>query len=64
LIGNLFLRSYERSERVYMAMLARGYDGQLRLLNPPHLTWQAIWQGSLPLVTLITIELISLIWWT
>lgn len=30
LVGQLFLRSYERSERVYQAMLARGYTGQLR----------------------------------
>ncbi len=28
--GSLFLRSYERSERIYMAMLARGFDGELR----------------------------------
>lgn len=26
-VGALFLRSYERGERVYLAMLARGYDG-------------------------------------
>ena len=29
IIGNLFLRSYERSERVYLAMLSRGYSGTL-----------------------------------
>jgi cobalt/nickel transport system permease protein len=27
LLGTLFLRSYERGERVYMAMVARGFDG-------------------------------------
>lgn len=27
--GNLFVRSYERGERVYAAMLSRGYDGSL-----------------------------------
>lgn len=32
--GQLFLRSYERSDRVFSAMLARGYDGQLLTLNP------------------------------
>jgi cobalt/nickel transport system permease protein len=32
--GQLFLRSYERSERVYAAMLSRGYKGQLLTLNP------------------------------
>lgn len=28
--GQLFVRGYDRSERVYQAMLARGYDGQPR----------------------------------
>jgi len=32
--GQLFLRSYERSDRIYNAMAARGYAGQLRTLNP------------------------------
>lgn len=32
--GQLFLRSYERSDRVYQAMLARGYRGQLFTMNP------------------------------
>jgi cobalt/nickel transport system permease protein len=27
MVGSLFIRSYERSERVYAAMLARGFDG-------------------------------------
>jgi cobalt/nickel transport system permease protein len=29
LSGNLFIRSYERGERVHAAMLSRGYDGTL-----------------------------------
>ncbi|MBN1366941.1 MAG: cobalt ECF transporter T component CbiQ [Dehalococcoidales bacterium] len=33
MIGTLFIRSYEHGERVYTAMLARGYDGQSRVLN-------------------------------
>ncbi|KUL33372.1 cobalt ECF transporter T component CbiQ [Actinoplanes awajinensis] len=28
-IGSLFLRSYERGERVYLAMVSRGYTGRL-----------------------------------
>ncbi len=32
--GQLFLRSYERSDRIYYAMLSRGYTGQLRTLHP------------------------------
>lgn len=36
--GQMFLRSYERSERVYQAMLARGFKGHLRTLHPHVLT--------------------------
>jgi cobalt/nickel transport system permease protein len=32
--GQLFLRSYERSDRIYKAMISRGYRGHLRTLNP------------------------------
>lgn len=32
--GQLFLRSYERSDRIYNAMIARGYAGHLYTLNP------------------------------
>ena len=28
-MGALFIRSYERGERVHLAMLSRGYDGRL-----------------------------------
>jgi cobalt/nickel transport system permease protein len=35
--GNLFIRSYSRSERIYQAMEARGYQGELRTLASPHL---------------------------
>jgi cobalt/nickel transport system permease protein len=33
LIGMLFLRSFERGERVHAAMLARGWDGTVRSLD-------------------------------
>jgi cobalt/nickel transport system permease protein len=32
--GQLFLRSYERSDRIYNAMISRGYTGHIRTLNP------------------------------
>jgi len=31
--GALFIRSYERGERVYQAMVARGYEGQMPVLS-------------------------------
>jgi cobalt/nickel transport system permease protein len=33
IVGTLFIRSYERGERIYAAMLARGFDGQVRTLH-------------------------------
>jgi len=33
--GSLFLRSIERGERIYDAMVARGYDGEVRVLHAP-----------------------------
>lgn len=33
-LGALFVRAYERGERVHLAMLSRGYDGRLPELDP------------------------------
>ena len=33
--GNLFLRAFERSDRIYVAMLSRGYDGEVRSVPLP-----------------------------
>jgi cobalt/nickel transport system permease protein len=33
ILGQLFLRSYERSERVYQAMVLRGFSGEIKTLN-------------------------------
>ena len=38
MVGSLFLRSYERSERVYAAMQARGFDGEFRSMGGRTLT--------------------------
>ena len=34
LISSLFLRSYTRGERVYVAMVSRGYDGTMPAAAP------------------------------
>lgn len=36
--GSLFLRGFDRSDRIYTAMLSRGYDGEVRLMPTPPLT--------------------------
>ncbi|MFH1141212.1 MAG: cobalt ECF transporter T component CbiQ [Chloroflexota bacterium] len=38
MVGSLFLRTYERSERIYMAMVARGYNGEVIILGQRRLT--------------------------
>jgi cobalt/nickel transport system permease protein len=50
--GQLFLRSYERSDRIYNAMLARGYTGQLRTLTP-HVMKGGDWFFALVSITIL-----------
>ena len=38
MVGSLSLRSFERSERIYDAMVARGYTGEIRHFAPPALS--------------------------
>ncbi|MDW8326798.1 MAG: cobalt ECF transporter T component CbiQ [Anaerolineales bacterium] len=38
MVGNLAVRAFERSERIYNAMLARGFRGELLTLTPPAMT--------------------------
>ena len=40
--GALFIRSYERGERVHLSMLSRGYDGVLPHDEPPHVEF-SVW---------------------
>jgi len=40
--GVLFLRTYERAERVYQAMVARGFDGEVRVLQPLRFRWHDV----------------------
>jgi cobalt/nickel transport system permease protein len=52
--GQLFLRSYERSDRIYHAMLARGYAGQMRTLNP-HVIKNSDWLFAAVSIVIILI---------
>jgi len=38
MVGNLTLRAFERSERIYEAMVARGFQGEIKTLISPPLT--------------------------
>lgn len=64
MVGSLFLRSMERSERIYAAMLARGYTGQMKKLSSPPLTLRAVVLGALPLAALLIIEVFAFGIWS
>lgn len=57
--GQLFLRSYERSERVYAAMQARGYRGHLLTLNPHELSAYDWLLGGAAVCSLILLQVIA-----
>lgn len=52
--GALFIRSYERGERVHLAMVSRGYQGLMPQVNSPVVTLSDFFQGfALPLLAAI-----------
>lgn len=60
--GSLFLRSIERSERIYLAMLARGYDGEARSLPQPPINRIGWWTLTSGLAVLAALLLAGLLW--
>jgi len=55
--GNLFLRSFDRADRIYAAMVSRGYDGEVRTmplspLSPGQWLALAIGLGMLALLVI------------
>lgn len=60
LIGTLFIRSFERSERVYNAMLARGYGRGVRVNESLQLGKEDLCWGAVILVFAISLWLIEL----
>lgn len=60
MVGQLFLRSYERSDRVYNAMLARGYRGHFLTLNP-HRMQPVDWAAAgMSVLVLLGLQLVGL----
>jgi cobalt/nickel transport system permease protein len=59
--GNLFIRSIERSDRIYVAMLSRGYDGEVRAIPLPELeasSWIVLIVGGGILSLLVVLSLL------
>ena len=57
--GQLFLRSYERSDRIYNAMLARGYKGELMTIHPHHFQRHDVMVGVLSILSLVLIQFVG-----
>lgn len=61
MVGSLFIRSIERSERIYTAMLARGYDGDIRSMDEPPLDKWTIIQLAAAIAGLLGLALLTLL---
>jgi cobalt/nickel transport system permease protein len=57
MVGSLFLRSYERSERIYVAMQARGFDGTFRHLGGRAISARSWLTLAVLLAALVGVEL-------
>jgi cobalt/nickel transport system permease protein len=55
--GQLFLRSYERSDRIYNAMLARGYKGELMTIHSHQFRARDWLIGTLCILGMIIMQL-------
>ncbi|MBA7603783.1 Energy-coupling factor transporter transmembrane protein EcfT [subsurface metagenome] len=62
MIGTLFIRSYERGERVYAAMMARGFDGQTRTLEKPSFSQRDAF-FALTLGLVLSLAMVANLWY-
>jgi energy-coupling factor transporter transmembrane protein EcfT len=57
--GQLFLRSYERSDASHNAMLARGYTGHFETINPHELRRRDYLTTALALLVILILQLVG-----
>jgi cobalt/nickel transport system permease protein len=57
MVGTLFLRSFHRGERVYLAMLSRGYHGTI-----PQTTAERLGGGEVAFLSLVPLLLVMRIY--
>jgi cobalt/nickel transport system permease protein len=63
MIGTLFLRSYERSERIYAAMLSRGFTGEIHTLKDTSLHQKDVITLAAFLTWLVAVEVMAHAYW-
>ncbi len=62
MVGSLFLRAYERSERIYAAMQARGFEGEFRHLRTRSLARVEVVSLAMLLALFALYEVIAVLW--
>lgn len=62
MVGSLFLRAYERSERIYAAMQARGFEGEFRHLRARTLARTELAWLLAVLAVLVAWEVVAILW--
>jgi len=67
LLGHLLLRTLDRAQRLHLAMLSRGFDGEIRLLRPLHLHARGVgfflgWSGFFVLLRTYNVSQLSGAW--
>jgi cobalt/nickel transport system permease protein len=62
MVGSLFIRSYERSERIYAAMLARGFSGTIRATELSRPDQRSLTLTALALVALAAFVVVVNLW--
>jgi cobalt/nickel transport system permease protein len=61
MVGSLFIRSFERSDRIYTAMLSRGYDGEIRSFPLPGISsknWLVLVSGFIFLFLMVLLSIL------
>ena len=59
MIGTLFLRSYERSERIYAAMLSRSFTGEIHTMKNTALQQKDVITLAAFLTLLVAVEVMA-----
>ena len=62
MVGSLFIRSYERSERIYSAMLARGFAGTVQPAQRPRPDQRSMMWFTLALAAIVVFVIAVNLW--
>lgn len=61
-VGSLFVRSYERGERVHLAMVSRGWSGAMPEIVPPSRPTASTWLAGLAPTLVLAGVLVVALW--